>query len=65
MWGPRPAARRVFEKMGFREEAVLLKYAKDHEGRKQDLILMRCDLEGLWKQMEESIWETDWRGYRR
>lgn len=65
MMRPQVGARRVFEKMGFREEAVLLKYAKDHEGRKQDLILMRCDLEGLWKQMEESIWETDWRGYRR
>ena len=65
MMRPQAGARRVFQKLGFREAAVLPNYAKDHEGRKQDLILMRCDLEGLWRQMEESIWETDWRGYRR
>ena len=65
MMRPQTGSRRVFEKLGFREAAVLPNFAKDHEGKNQDLILMRCDLEGLWRKMEESIWETDWRGYRR
>ena len=54
----------IFRRLGFCEEVVLRRYAKDRAGKKQDLVLMRCELEGLWHQMEEVISELDWHGFR-
>jgi L-amino acid N-acyltransferase YncA len=49
---PQVAARSIFRKLGFREEMVLPDHVRDRKGRSQDLILMRCDLEALWKELE-------------
>jgi RimJ/RimL family protein N-acetyltransferase len=49
---PQVAARNIFRKLGFREELVLREHVRDRKGRAQDLILMRCDLEALWKELE-------------
>jgi L-amino acid N-acyltransferase YncA len=49
---PQTAARNIFRKLGFREEMVLPDHVRDRKGRSQDLILMRCDLEALWKELE-------------
>jgi len=58
------ATRNLGESLGFRQEAVLRNYLKDWRGRKHDLILMRCDLEELWREFEGVVWEMDSRGWR-
>lgn len=60
MMRPQLAARSIFRKLGFQEVTLLGDYVKDAEGRKQDLILMRCDLEGLWQRLEHVIADRDW-----
>ena len=61
---PQKAAQSIFRNLGFREEAVLPDYVKDLGGRKQDLILMRCDLEALWREMEDFLATSDWQRAR-
>ena len=60
MMRPQKAARSIFRKLGFTETALLPDYVKDTSGRKQDLILARCDLEDLWRKMEDHIALSDW-----
>ncbi len=57
---PQKAAWAICRKLGFQEEIMLHDYLKDVNGRKQDLILMRCDLEELWRAMEDHIERSDW-----
>lgn len=64
MMRPQKAARSIFHRLGFRQEAVLPDYLKDLEGGKQDMIFMRCDLEALWSKMEDSIASGDWERTR-
>ncbi len=64
MMASQGAARNIFRKLGFREEALLRDYARDCQGKKQDLVLMRCELEDLWRQLEELIYESDVRAFR-
>jgi L-amino acid N-acyltransferase YncA len=56
-------ARSIFRKLGFHQEAVLHGYVRDCQGRKQDLILMRGELEDLWRQFEEYIYQLDVHGF--
>ncbi len=55
MMRPQKAARSIFRKLGFRQEVVLPDYVRDQDGEKQDMILMRCDLEALWQEMEDFV----------
>jgi L-amino acid N-acyltransferase YncA len=64
MMRPQKAARSIFRKLGFREEVVLPDYVRDLGGKKQDMILMRCDLEALWSEMEDFISHSDWQRAR-
>jgi L-amino acid N-acyltransferase YncA len=64
MMRPQLAARSIFRKLGFHEETVLPDYVKDIKGRKQDLILMRCDLAELWRELEDFIVSADWQRMR-
>jgi L-amino acid N-acyltransferase YncA len=64
MMRPQVAARSIFRKLGFHEETLLPDYVKDAKGRKQDLILMRCDLEALWSELEDFIATRDWQRMR-
>jgi acetyltransferase len=57
---PQQAALSICHRLGFEEELLLHDYLKDVTGHKQDLILMRCDLEGLWRKMEDHIEKSDW-----
>ncbi len=61
MMRPQKAARSIFHKLGFRQEVVLPDYVKDMSGTKQDLIVMRCDLEALWSEMEDFVALGDWQ----
>lgn len=61
MMRPQEAAQHIFRKLGFKEEIVLPGYVKDVLGHKQDLILMRCDLESLWREIEFFFEDLDYR----
>ena len=45
-------AKRAFEKLGFRQEAVLKKHVKDLHGRSRDLIILSNDVTHLWEALE-------------
>ncbi len=64
MMRPQKAALSIFRRLGFREEATLHDYVQDQAGRKHDLILMRCDLEALWQEMEDFLASSDWERTR-
>ena len=64
MMAPQISARRIFHKLGFKEEAVFPRYVKDITGRKQDLIVMRSELGALWHELEEKIALSDWQRTR-
>ncbi len=64
MMRPQIAARSIFRKLGFHEETLLADYVKDVTGRKQDLILMRCDLAALWSELEDFMATWDWQRTR-
>jgi RimJ/RimL family protein N-acetyltransferase len=52
------AAAKVFEKLGFRQEARLLGHILDLHGRKHDLIILTTDIPALMQRMEEMILQT-------
>lgn len=64
MMRPQTAARNIFRKLGFREEITLRDHVKDRSGRTQDLIIMRCDLEALWRELETRFADSDWQRTR-
>lgn len=64
MMRPQIAARSIFKRLGFREDATFREYVKDRGGTRQDLIIMRCDLKALWREMEDYLTETDWQRRR-
>lgn len=61
---PQNRAVSIFERLGFHRDVELHDYVKDIHGHKQDLIVMRCDLESLWKKLDEHIHDFDWRRTR-
>jgi L-amino acid N-acyltransferase YncA len=64
MMRPQKAARSIFRKLGFHEEVMLPEYARDIGGKRQDVVVMRCDLEALWQEMEDFLDASDWRRAR-
>jgi len=64
MMRPQLAARKIFRKLGFRKSHRLTEYVKDREGQLQDLIIMRCDLAALWRELEDYLRATDWQRAR-
>jgi L-amino acid N-acyltransferase YncA len=49
------AARRVFERLGFVQEAILKGHVKDAGGHKRDLHLLSSDTSIVWKTMEALV----------
>ncbi len=45
-------ARKAFEKIGFRQEAVLKDHVKDVLGSKRDLVLMTNDVSHIWESLQ-------------
>jgi L-amino acid N-acyltransferase YncA len=64
MMKPQVAAIDIFSRMGFKQEAVLSDYVRDLEGTKQDLIIMRCDVNEMWKELEDYLEDSDWQRTR-
>jgi len=64
MMKPQVAAINIFKRMGFKQETVLPDYVKDLEGTKRDLIIMRCNVTEMWKELEEYLEDSDWQRTR-
>ncbi len=61
---PQKRARSVLEKLGFHQDTVLHDYVKDIDGKKRDLVLMRCDLKSLWQKLDDFMTDFDWQRTR-
>ena len=61
---PQKAAVKVLERLGFKEEAVLPDYVRDIEGKKHDMIIMRCKLQSLLGELEHYFSLSDWQRAR-
>ena len=64
MMRPQIAAKRIFRKLGFREEHLIPDYVRDMSGEKQDLIIMTCNTKDLWKELEHFYSDSDWQRCR-
>jgi L-amino acid N-acyltransferase YncA len=58
---PQVGARTIFTRLGFHEDAVIPDYVKDRGGHKQDLVVMRCNLEALWQELEIQFRRSEWQ----
>jgi RimJ/RimL family protein N-acetyltransferase len=59
---PQKGARKIFEKLGFREDVTLKNYVKDIKGERRDLVIFRCNLKDLWQELEDYFHEIDHKG---
>jgi L-amino acid N-acyltransferase YncA len=53
MMKPQVAARTICKKLGFQEEVLIPDYVKDQTGKSQDLVIMTCDIQELWKELDQ------------
>ncbi|MGD8438980.1 MAG: GNAT family N-acetyltransferase [Holophagae bacterium] len=61
---PQSRAHRIMRRLGFREEFLIPEHVRDLDGTWQDLIIMRCNLDELWREMESLVEASDWRWHR-
>jgi len=61
---PQIGAHRIMKRLGFSEEFLIPEHVRDQDGTWQDLIIMRCPLEDLWREMESDFQSSDWRRHR-
>ena len=61
---PQSRAHRIMKRLGFREEFLIPEHVRDQDGNWQDLIIMRCNLDELWREMEHLVEASDWRWHR-
>jgi RimJ/RimL family protein N-acetyltransferase len=59
MMRPQIAARKICKKLGFREEVFLPAYVKDQDKKNQDLVIMTCNIDELWKEFEIIYKDSD------
>jgi len=64
MMRPQLGARKIFRRLGFRDEIVLPEYVRDLDGTRQDLVIMRCDLDAAWRELEDYFTHGDWQRTR-
>jgi len=61
---PQSRAHRIMQRLGFKEEFLIPEHVRDQNGAWQDLIIMRCNLDELWNEMESLVEASDWRWHR-
>jgi len=64
MAAPQVNARKIFARLGFHEDSVLPGLIKDRTGAKQDMVVMRCDLQAMWQELETFFAQSDWQRTR-
>jgi len=60
MAAPQQAAVRIFDRLGFVEDAVLPDFVKDQHGQLQDLIVMSCKLDAVIRELRDFYREDNW-----
>jgi len=61
---PQAGAHRIFKRLGFHEEFLIPEHVRDQSGAWQDLIIMRCPLEDLWRDLEFELANGDFQTHR-
>lgn len=61
---PQTGAHRIFKRLGFHEEFLIPEHVRDQAGAWQDLIIMRCPLENLWRELESELAAGDFQRHR-
>lgn len=61
---PQAGAHRIFKRLGFHEEFLIPEQIRDQSGAWQDLIIMRCPLDDLWRELEFELENGDWQRHR-
>ncbi len=61
---PQIAAQKICSKLGFRKEAVMRDYVRDQAGTPQDFVIMTCDINDLWAELEYFYTDSDWQRCR-
>lgn len=64
MMRPQEGARKICRRLGFHDETILPDYARDVTGKPQDLVIMTCNMNEFWKDLEEEYEDSDWRRHR-
>jgi ribosomal protein S18 acetylase RimI-like enzyme len=64
MMRPQAGAQRIMKRLGFHDEFLIPEHVRDQDGNWQDMIIMRCNLEDLWKEMEGVFEGSDIRWHR-
>jgi len=64
LMAPQESARSIMKRLGFRDQMTLPGYVTDRSGHRQDLIICRCDLAAMWRELEHYMTETDWQRTR-
>lgn len=61
---PQLGAHRILRRLGFNEEFLIPEHVRDQDGAWQDLIIMRCSIEGLWRDIEYELTTGDFQRHR-
>jgi len=64
MMKPQKGAINICKKLGFHMETVIPNYVWDQADEPQDLVIMTCKPKDLWRELEHSYSESDWRRCR-
>jgi RimJ/RimL family protein N-acetyltransferase len=61
---PQQGAHRIMRRLGFHEEFLIPEHVRDQDGNWQDLIIMRCPLDQLWRDIEYELTTGDFQRHR-
>lgn len=64
MMKPQVAAGKICKTLGFHEELVIPDDVKDQTGKSQDLVIMTCNIQELWKELDQFYMDSDWERCR-
>jgi L-amino acid N-acyltransferase YncA len=64
MMRPQVEARTICRKLGFHEELLIPDYVKDQTGKFQDLVIMICDIQEFWTELDHFYMDSDWQRCR-
>ena len=64
MMTPQTGFQHILKKFGFKEEHILPKYATDQDQKKQDMLIMTCNMQDFWRELEGAYKGSDWQRCR-
>lgn len=64
MMRPQKAVRSICRRLGFREELLIPDYLHDLSGATQDMVVMTCNMQEFWEELEHFYIDSDWQKSR-